>query len=226
VSDVACDAVVFDALGTLFQLRPLEERLEELGAPEGALDAWFERLLHSAATVTLAGDFVPFAELARTALATASARLGIELEPDDVLPLLERLPPYPDARPAVERLREEGAAWAVLTNGGLEQTRGLLEAAGLADRVWHVASVEEVRAYKPHPAPYRRVVELLELPPERVALVSAHGWDVVGARAAGLRAVWVDRVEHRWPFPSPEPPRAPDLERAVALATGTAEGAA
>ena len=212
------DAVVFDTLGTLFQLRPLEERLEELGAPEGALDAWFERLLHSAAAVTLTGDFVPFAELARAALATTAARFGVELDPDDVLPLLERLPPYPDARPAVERLREAGVAWAVLTNGGAEQTRALLEAAGLAERVWHVVSVEEVRAYKPHPAPYRHVVELLELPPERVTLVAAHGCDVLGARAAGLRAVWVDRVEHRWPFPSEEPPRAPDLEREVELA--------
>jgi 2-haloacid dehalogenase len=212
------DAVVFDALGTLFQLRPLEERLEELGAPAGALDAWFERLLHSAAAVTLTGDFVPFAELARTALATTAARFAVELDPDDVLPLLERLPSYPDARPAVERLREAGLAWAVLTNGGAEQTKALLEGAGLAERVWHVVSVEEVRAYKPHVAPYRRVVELLGLPPERVTLVAAHGWDVLGAQAAGLRAIWVDRVEHEWPFPSEEPPRAPDLERAVELA--------
>jgi 2-haloacid dehalogenase len=111
------DAVVFDAFGTLFQLRPLAERLEELGAPEGAFDAWFERLLHSAAAVTLTGDFVPFAELARAALATTAARLGVEVDPDDVLPLLERLPPYPDVRPAVERLDEAGVAWAVLTNG-------------------------------------------------------------------------------------------------------------
>jgi len=142
------DAVVFDALGTLFQLRPLEERLE------GAFDAWFERLLHSAAAVTLTGDFVPFAELARTAVATTAARFGVELDADEILPLLQRLPSYPDARPAVERLEEAGVAWAVLTNAGVEQTRALLDAAGLAERVWQVVSVEEVRAYKPHPAPY------------------------------------------------------------------------
>jgi 2-haloacid dehalogenase len=212
------DAVVLDALGTLFQLRPLAERLEELGASEGALDAWFERLLHSAAAVTLTGDFVPFAELARTTIATTAARFGVELDPGEVLPLLARLPPYPDARPATERLREAGVAWAVLTNGGAGQTRALLEGAGLAEHVWHVVSVEEVRAYKPHPAPYRRVLELLELPPERVTLVAAHGWDVLGARAVGMDAIWVDRVEHEWPFPSPEPQRAPDLEHAVELA--------
>ena len=212
------EAIVLDALGTLFQLRPLAERLEELGAPEGALDAWFERLLHSAAAVTLTGDFVPFAELAETTLETTAARLGVEIDSGDLLPLLQRLPPYPDARPAVERLEEAGVASAVLTNGGPEQTRALLDAAGLAERVWHVVSVEEVRAYKPHPAPYRCVLELLDLPPERVTLVAAHGWDVLGARAAGLHAVWIDRVEHRWPFPSPEPARAPDLERAVEVA--------
>jgi 2-haloacid dehalogenase len=215
------DAVVFDALGTLFELRPLAERLEELGAPEGAFDAWYTRLLHSAAVLTLTGDFVPFAELARTTLATVAARFAVDLEPDEVLPLLERLPPYPDVRPAVERLDEAGLAWAVLSNGGAEATRALLDAAGLAERAWHVVSVEEVRAYKPHPAPYHRAVELLELPADRVTLVAAHGWDVLGAQAAGLRAVWVDRVEHEWPFPSPEPPRAPDLERAVELALST-----
>jgi FMN phosphatase YigB (HAD superfamily) len=53
-----------------------------------------------------------------------------------------------------------------------------------------------------------------------VTLVAAHGWDVLGARAVGMDAVWVDRVEHRWPFPSPEPVRAPDLERAVEVALG------
>ena len=212
------DAVVFNALGTLFQLRPLAERLEEFGAPEGALDAWFERLRHSATTVTLTGGFVPFADLARTALATTATRFGVELDPHEVLPLLQRLPPYPDARPATERLQEAGVAWAVLTKGGAEQTRALLEGAGLADDAWHIVSVEEVRAYKPHPAPYRCVLELLDLPPERVTLVAAHGWDVLGARAAGLHAVWIDRVEHRWPFPSPEPARAPDLERAVEVA--------
>ena len=40
-------AVVFDAMGTLFELTPLQERL---GAAE--TEAWFERILHSAATLT------------------------------------------------------------------------------------------------------------------------------------------------------------------------------
>ncbi len=36
-------AVVFDVMGTLFDLALVRERLTRLGAPEGALEAWFGR---------------------------------------------------------------------------------------------------------------------------------------------------------------------------------------
>lgn len=58
---------------------------------------------------------------------------------------------------------------------------------------------------------------MLELPAERVTLIAAHAWDVVGARAAGLEAVWVERLEHRWPLPVPEAPKAADPHEAAAL---------
>lgn len=48
--------------------------------------------------------------------------------------------------------------------------------------------------------------------------MAAHGWDVLGARAAGLSAIWVDRLERRWPFPTVEPPWADTLVTAVELA--------
>jgi hypothetical protein len=54
------DAVVFDVMGTIFDLSPLRQRLSAAGAPEGALEAWFERLLHAAATLTLVGEFQAF----------------------------------------------------------------------------------------------------------------------------------------------------------------------
>ncbi|MGH3032541.1 MAG: haloacid dehalogenase, partial [Gaiellaceae bacterium] len=71
-------AVAFDAMGTLFELAPLRDRLRGLGAPEQTLEAWFGRLLHSAASLTLAGDFHAFAELAETSLRTALAQQGLD----------------------------------------------------------------------------------------------------------------------------------------------------
>ncbi len=105
-----------------------------------------------------------------------------------------------------------------LTNGGRAHTEKLLESAGLRQRVQQVFTVDEVEAYKPHREPYLYCARTLGLPPASLALIAAHGWEVVGARAAGLAAIWVDRLERRWPFPTDEPPSARNLVEAVELA--------
>jgi 2-haloacid dehalogenase len=211
-------AVAFDAMGTLFRLRPLRDRLRGLGAPDPALEAWFGRLLHSAASLTLAGDFRPFAELAETSLRTALAQQGLEeSRTAEVLEGFAELPPYEDAENALAKASEAGLTVALLTNGGEANTRRLLERAGL-DRYVHAAiSVDEVRKYKPAPEPYQHAANRLGFEPSDVCLIAAHGWDVLGARNAGLQGVWINRLERRWPFPVPEPARAPGLVEAVAL---------
>ena len=108
----------------------------------------------------------------------------------------------------------------VLTNGGERQTQTLLDAAGLAERVAEIVSVEEIEVYKPHPAVYRHAAERLGVEPKNVTLIAAHAWDVVGAKEAGLDAVWVDRLEREWPFPRGKPRSrvAHDLIEAAELA--------
>jgi 2-haloacid dehalogenase len=208
--------VVFDVMGTLFDLRPVRVRLEDIGAPGAALEAWFGRVLHSATSLTLSGEFRPFRELAETTLPTTLAQLGAdETRAADVLSALGELDPYPDAEAAFDRLEEAGVRTATLTNGGEGHTRGLLERAGLADRVDAVITVDEVEAYKPAAVPYRHAAERLEAEPRELTLIAAHAWDVVGARAAGLATVWIDRLERRWPFPLPEPSRASNLVEAA-----------
>ena len=217
---MAARAVVFDVMGTLFDLGPARERLRSLGAPDAALEAWFGRLLHSATSLTLAGEFRPFRELAESTLRTALAQF--ELDEDaagEVLEALGQLEPYPDVAAAFDVLEQAGIRIVTLTNGGEEHTRKLLDSAGLGGRVEAVLTVDEVGAYKPDPRPYRHAAERLALPPESLTLIAAHAWDVVGARAAGLDAVWVDRLERRWPFPTAEPEKhASGLEQAARLA--------
>jgi hypothetical protein len=54
--------VIFDVLGTLFSLDAVRTKLSELGAPPATVEAWFERTLHSALTLTTIGEFRPFRE--------------------------------------------------------------------------------------------------------------------------------------------------------------------
>lgn len=216
---MATQAVVFDVMGTLFDLARVRRRLTELGAPDGALEAWFGRMLHSSAAMTLVGDFRPFRELGKTTLLTTLAQLEVESErADEILQELGQLDAYTDASPALDLLETAGVPAVTLTNGGREHTEKLLDSAGLRSRVQQVLTVDEVGAYKPHPAPYRYVAETLGLPIESLALIAAHGWDVLGARAAGMSAIWVDRLERRWPFPTDAPPTASGLVEAVELA--------
>jgi 2-haloacid dehalogenase len=206
--------VLFDVFGTLFSLDPLQKKLRAT-----ALDAWLERLLHSATSLTLADRFEPFADLAESTLKTTVAKLGLKQEPKAILDALSHLPPDPDAEAAFDRLERAGVLIGVLTNGGERQTRTLLESAGLEERVAEIVSAEEIELYKPHPAVYRHAAERLGVDPKRVTLVAAHAWDVVGAKQAGLEAVWIDRLEHEWPFPRGKPRRvAHDLVEAVELA--------
>ena len=207
-------AVVFDVMGTLFHLTPLEEKL----GGKAQLDAWFERLLHSATSLTLAGEWQPFAELAESTLKTALARLEKDVDASELLEELRKLPPYPDAGVAFDVLEGARLTIGVLTNGGEHATRKLLEGAGLEERVAEIVSVEEIELYKPHPAVYRHAAERIGVEPKNLTLIAAHAWDVMGAKAVGLDAVWVNRLEHEWPLPKGKPRKAAaDLEQAARI---------
>ena len=207
-------AVLFDVLGTLFTFEPLQKKLRP-----AALEAWLGRLLHSATSLTLAGRYAPFTDLAESTLRTTVAKLALKQDAAAILATLSELPPDPDADAAFDRLERAGLLIGVLTNGDERLTRALLNSAGLEERVAEIVSVEEVELYKPHPATYRHAAERLGVEPKRVTLIAAHAWDVVGAKEAGLDAVWIDRLEHEWPFPKGKPRRvAHDLLEAVELA--------
>jgi 2-haloalkanoic acid dehalogenase type II len=188
-------AIVFDALGTLFDLGRRERSAELM------------RTLHHATSLTLAGEFAPLVDLARA------------VDPDLPAAIAEAKP-YDDVEEALAVLAEVGLPAYVLTNGGADSTRELLRRGGLLDRIADVFSVDDVRRYKPDPAPYAHTSRAIGLAPELITLVAAHAWDVVGARNAGLEAIWVDRRDEGWPLPI-EPPahRAGDLVTAARIST-------
>lgn len=183
--------VAWDVMGTLFDVAPVSARYGEAALP---------RLLHLALSLQALGEFVPFPRL-------VEAELGRE-----ALAVFARLDPWADAGPAVRRLHEAGVGQVALTNGSVENTETLLERAGLRSCFDGIHSVEEVGVYKPAPEPYGLVGSAA------TTLVAVHDWDVAGARAAGLRAIWVDRSGEGWTLPLPEAERVVDLVAAAEAA--------
>ena len=69
------------------------------------------------------------------------------------------------------------------------------------DKLFDAAlSVETVGLYKPHAHVYRWAARRAGADVSECLLVAAHGWDVVGASWAGMRAVFVERPGQQ-PFP-------------------------
>ena len=116
---------------------------------------------------------------------------------------------------AVPGQREEGFARAAVQQQ--------LANAGLATFFDRSFSVDTVRRFKPAAEAYRSVADSLGVPMDRLRLVAAHAWDVVGALRAGCAAAFVARPgKVLYPL-GPKPDiSGPDL-RSVAKLIVTAE---
>jgi len=101
---------------------------------------------------------------------------------------------FADVRPALDALVARGLVLAVLTNGRAGQQRAKVAALGVEEAVSFVLTSEEVGAAKPAPEAFLATCRRLGVAPDRVVHVGdRHDLDVLAARAAGLRAVHLDR---------------------------------
>jgi len=57
-----------------------------------------------------------------------------------------------------------------------------------------VLSVEEVKNYKPHASTYHYAYSSVNILPEDTMLIAAHGWDIAGAKRAGIQAAFIKRL--------------------------------
>src|SRR5207245_10444151 len=92
------------------------------------------------------------------------------------------LPPFPDARAALESLRRARIRRAVLSNGTPAMIRAALAASDL--EVDDVFSADDVRAYKTDPEVYALLRR------DGTLLVSAKRWDDEGPSRSALTARW------------------------------------
>ncbi|WP_369069411.1 HAD family hydrolase [Kineococcus terrestris] len=203
-------AVVFDLDGTLFDhpsaaLAGLRAWVASLGRTSSAQleEAWLraeERWFRA----WREGE-VDFAGQRRGRLRDVLPLLGLPVGDDDALdalftggflPAYERAwAGYDDVAAALDVLRRSGLRTAVLTNGPGDQQNAKIAAIGLAGRLGPVLTAVELGFAKPDPRAFHAVCERLGLAPAEVLYVGDdHEVDVLGARAAGLRAAHLDRT--------------------------------
>ena len=100
---------------------------------------------------------------------------------------------YPDTRPALEALRVRGVRLGVISNFD-SRLFGLLDGLGIARFFDPTVISTRVGAAKPEPAIFSHALAHHGLAPEcAVHVGDSYEMDVLGARAAGLQPVLIDR---------------------------------
>lgn len=106
---------------------------------------------------------------------------------------VERL--FPDARAALARLRASGVPLGLVTNGDARLQRDKIERHALAGFFDVIVIEGEFGCGKPDARVFRHALGALGADPARTWMVGDHlVWDVGGAQAVGVRAVWIDRT--------------------------------
>lgn len=205
-----------DLNGTLFDPSPIGD---PLGGDAQFVTAVLDDAVRLAMIATITDSYRDFAVLLEAAARGRLQAAGRAELLDEVVAGADRMKPFPEAGEAVAILREAGLGVGVLTNSSAATARELIAAADLD--LEPVLGTGAVQAFKPDERVYEQAASSVGARAEEVILISAHWWDALGAKRAGLRAGWISRSEGSRPDIGP----APDYEAhdLVGLAAAIAE---
>jgi 2-haloacid dehalogenase len=191
------EVVAFDVNETLLDLAPVRAALVEAGRPAHELGTVFARTLLTGFAALAVGRWCPFRDAFDAALAQET-----DLAPAErsrVAEAFRELAPHPDVEPVLRRLAGAGIRVVTLSHGSPGVAEAGLERGGVVPLVERSLTSEAIRAWKPAREVYLWAAGSCGVPPERMALVAAHGWDVQGAQRAGLTGAWFPRGERIYP---------------------------
>ncbi|MFI1284715.1 HAD-IA family hydrolase [Streptomyces sp. NPDC020858] len=179
MTEIPCDAVLFDLDGVLVRSMGLIERiLREWAAGHGLDTDAVVALSHGRRDIDLVRLVVPHLD------AEAETARITEREERD----FAGLEPVPGAPELVAALPAD--RWAIVTSGTRAVALGRLDAAGVPRPV-HLVAAEDITRGKPDPEGYLRGAALLGVDPARCVVVEDAPSGAAAAAAAGMRCVGV-----------------------------------
>jgi len=113
---------------------------------------------------------------------------------------------FADVQSALNRVKTESTLHPVIFSNGGKESIGISmrNSEGLATHssIFHdVISAEDIKQYKPARETYKHLAEKVGKQPsqmDQIWLISGNPFDIVGARNAGMNAIWIDRANKGW----------------------------
>jgi putative hydrolase of the HAD superfamily len=189
-------AVFLDALGTLVELEPpwvsLRERIPAEVSDERLVAAVRAEMDYYREHAHEGRDPDSLADLRERCARLISRELEVEVSAGQLVESV-RMSAYPDAVPALTALRGRGLRLVAVSNWDCSLGT-VLARCGLVELLDGAISSAEAGAPKPDPAIFTAALELVGCAPaEALHVGDTREEDVVGARAAGIRALLLDR---------------------------------
>ena len=187
-----------DVYGTLIDPLEMNVHLRPLvgDSADRVAELWRTKQLEYTFRRAAMGKYENFDICSRQALVFAFESLGIGLSARDQETLIEEyqhLHMYPDTVPGLQKLRDAGYEPVAFSNGVQATLRDLLRNAGILPYLHGIVSVDDLKTFKPDPRVYFYLAQRLSHRVDNTWLVSSNPFDVIGAKSAGLKAVWIKR---------------------------------
>jgi 2-haloacid dehalogenase len=194
---VAIKAIVFDAYGTLYDIQSAASITDGAFPGYGELitQIWRIKQLEYTWLRSLMRRYVDFSVITRDSLAYTLRILGLTYDErifELIMDKYVHLDLYPDARPTLLSLN--GYKRAILSNGSTDMLTTLVRNTGLDSILDATISIDAKQIFKPSPDAYSLIEPRLNVTPADVLFVSSNPWDAIGAKAAGLKVAWIERV--------------------------------
>jgi 2-haloacid dehalogenase len=191
-------ALAFDAYGTLFDVFSVTALCEQLFPGKGnqLAQIWRFKQLQYSLMRSLMGRHRDFWGLTEDGLVWASKNLALDLTAEKKKQLMDAylsLAAFPDVKPGLEALKQQGVKLAILSNGEPKMLEAAAKSAGIRNLLDEIISVEEVKIFKVSPRVYNLGPERMKVSNPELGFVSANNWDAVAAASAGLRTFWIQR---------------------------------
>ncbi|KAI0893139.1 haloacid dehalogenase [Annulohypoxylon nitens] len=204
--------IAFDLYGTLLSTESIADELAKIYGEDKAKSLaalWRRYQLEYTWRINSMGEYKPFGEITRNALYHAVAEHGLTLTAENADALMrsyDALHVFPEIPSALKLLEENsGSVEAyVFSNGTGEMVGNSIKTSPdlgpHAERFKSLITVDEVKCFKPDRRSYNHVLGHIGRQGDvsNVWLISANPFDIVGARAAGLKASFIDRSGKGW----------------------------
>lgn len=158
----------------------------------------------------IADRYEPFSSITKKSLGHALKEQGLTLssaDTDELMRAYDSLSTFSDVQPALEVLGNAQDVTCVFFSQGTYEmvstsvTRSPDLGPHAISTFKDIIVVEETKKFKPAPETYHHLIKRLGKTAgdfNGVWLVSSNPFDIVGSRAVGMEAAWVDRAGNGW----------------------------